>query len=310
MQGNDKKMEKLQKIKELWNELRDKEEEVFSENTVFIDRLMPKINMARKEILIQLTKSLVKIREIGLREDLKNIIGLKLNYKVDLNKVEDILIWRQNLKANLKILKEVSQNAKYPSAQNLMDEANFNIILSSAIENDFRFYDLRDKAFFSNSASIQKHIVTDANKLEIEIEGVKEEFLNFSIKAQEHLTNAIAEMKAAVLALDIYEMDDGLKHQLKALEELDSLGEMINKSMQKQKNISSSKKSGSSGPKSFGAQTSGASGSLDKSGVKLPKEGDYNSSKEIREKVMESLKENYPQKSKETILDYLRKISE
>ena len=118
-------------------------------------------------------------------------------------------------------------------------------------------------------------------------------------------------MNVAVLALNAYDMDKALKHQLRALEELDSLGDMINKNMQKQKDISSSKSRGAQGPKSFGAQTrTGGSDRLNKSGVKLPKGGAYRSSKEIREKVMESLKEKYPQKSKETILDYLRKISE
>ncbi|MEA3306493.1 MAG: hypothetical protein U9Q34_01750, partial [Elusimicrobiota bacterium] len=70
------------------------------------------------------------------------------------------------------------------------------------------------------------------------------------------------------------------------------------------------KRSASEGPKSFGTPNQRSAGGLNKSGVKLPKDGSYRPSKEIREKVMESLKESYPQKSKEAILDYLRKISE
>ena len=144
------------------------------------------------------------------------------------------------------------------------------------------------------------------------IDNAKEEFLKFSVKAQKHLSKAIAEMKKAFSALNVRDMDKALKHQLKALEELDSLGDTINESMRKQKNLSASKKRGLSGPKTFGSPSVGAGGAggLNKSGVKLPKEGAYRSSREIREKVMESLKEKYPKKSKETIVDYLRKISQ
>ena len=91
---------------------------------------------------------------------------------------------------------------------------------------------------------------------------------------------------------------------------------MMDKNMQKRENISAAKKGAPGGlkeggvgkPGGFGAEHSG--GRLDKSGVKLPEDGAYRPSKEIREKVMESLGEKYPQKSKKMILDYLRKISE
>lgn len=310
MQGSDKKIKKLRKIKELWDELRDAEEETFSKNTVFMDKLVSKVNLKRKEALTQLKKSRIKIREIRLSPDIKKIEGLKFKFKVSLNKSADIAEWRKSLKDNLKALKKVSSGDKPSNIKNLMEELNFSIVLSSAIERDFRFYDLSDKTFFTNSSNTQKRIVENAYTLEAEINKVREEFIKFSIKAQKHLSKAIDEMKSAVLALEVYDMDKAFAHQIKALEQLDALGDMINKSMEKQKNISSAKKSGASGPKSFGASSGGGAGKLNKSGVKLPKEGAYHSPKEIREKVMESLKETYPQKSKETILDYLRKISE
>lgn len=309
MQGNDGKIKKLQKIKDLWEELRDAEEETFSKNTVFTDKLISKVNLKRKETLTQLRKSRIKMREISLSSDIKKVEGLKFKFKVSLNKVADISEWRKSLKDNVKALKKVSPGDKSSNIKNFMEELNFSIILSSAIENDARFYDAGDKTFFSGSANSQERITGDAYKLETELDKVKEEFIKFSSKAQKHLSKAIDEMKLAVSALNTYAINKALAHQLKALEELDALGDMINKNMQKQKKMSSAKKSGAQGPKSFGMPAGGGPGKMDKSGVKLPK-GSFRPSKEIREKVMESLKESYPQKSKEAILDYLRKISE
>ncbi len=310
MQGNDKKIKKLQKIKDLWRELRDKQEETFSKNTVFMDDIVPEINRKKESVIWQLSKSFIKIKKMGLKPEIRNMKGLKFNSALSFNKVKDIIVWRNTLKSNLDILKKTILTEENIDKQSLMAEMNFSINLSSAIENDVTFYDLKDKTFFIASGNNQGRLISDANKLEIDLDNVKEEFLKFSIKAQKHISKAIDEMKSAVLALKAYDMNKALVHQIKALEELDALGDMINKNMQKQKKMSSAKKNGAGGPKSFEMPAGGGSGRLDKSGVKLPKEGSSRPSKEIREKVMESLKESYPQKSKKTILDYLRKISE
>jgi hypothetical protein len=310
MQGNDKKIKKLQKIKDLWGELRDNQEETFSKNIVFMDDIVPEINRKREAILWQLSKSFIKIKKMGLKPEIRSMKGLKFKSALSFNKVKDIIVWRNTLKSNLDVLKKESLTEENIDKQALMAEMNFSINLSSAIENDLTFYDFKDKAFFIASGNTQGKIIADATKLEIELDNVKEEFLKFSIKAQKHLSKAIDEMKLAVLALKVYDMNKTLAHQIKALEELDALGDMINKNMQKQKKMSSAKKNGAGGPKSFGMPAGGGSGRLDKSGVNLPKEGSSRPSKEIREKVMESLKESYPQKSKKNILDYLRKISE
>ncbi|MCK4935590.1 MAG: hypothetical protein KAR84_01950 [Elusimicrobiales bacterium] len=307
MQGGGEKIKKLQKIKELWNDLRDKEEEAFSKNTVFTDKLISKVNIKRKETLKQLIKLSSKINQTASTLGVKAVFIGKLSSTPE---VGAVIGWRKSLKSNLEILEKDSLEEKSPKVQSLIKEVNFSFLLSSAIEHDERFYDLKDKTFFSDSADIQRSIVSDAYKLEKEISDIKKDFLKFSIKAQKHLLKAIDEMKAAVLALNAYDMDKTLAHQLKALEQLDALGDMINENMRKQKKMLSSKKRGVSGPKSFGAGSGGGPGGLNKSGVKLPKEGVYPSSKEIREKVMQSLKEKYPQKKKDTILDYLRDISE
>ena len=308
MQGGAGKMKKLKEIKKLWDELRDNEEETFSKNTVFTDELVSKINLKRKEVLKQLI-------ELSTQIQTSSTTGVEINFIGELSAtpvVEEVIKWREGLKRNIGVLKKESELLKNSEIKKLMEEMNFSLVLSSGIENDLRFFDLSDKTFFTGSANLQKRIIADARKLKGDIDNAKEEFLKFSVKAQKHLSKAIAEMKKAFSALNVRDMDKALKHQLKALEELDSLGDTINESMRKQKNLSASKKRGLSGPKTFGSPSVGAGGAggLNKSGVKLPKEGAYRSSREIREKVMESLKEKYPKKSKETIVDYLRKISQ
>ena len=197
-----------------------------------------------------------------------------------------------------------------------MKEMSFSLALSGGIEKDLKFFDLEDKTFFIDSASSQSDIIAAAYEIEEKIEFIKNEFLSFSAKARESLFKAIIEMTAAVSDLENLNMKGALNHQIRALEELDLGKDMMDKNMQKRENISSAKRSmpgglkegGAGKPGGFGAGHSG--GRLDKSGVKLPEDGVYRPSKEIREKVMESLGEKYPQKSKKMILDYLRKISE
>ncbi|MCK5582702.1 MAG: hypothetical protein KAI33_02870, partial [Elusimicrobiales bacterium] len=220
MQGGAGKMKKLKEIKKLWDELRDNEEETFSKNTVFTDELVSKINLKRKEVLKQLI-------ELSTQIQTSSTTGVEINFIGELSAtpvVEEVIKWREGLKRNIGVLKKESELLKNSEIKKLMEEMNFSLVLSSGIENDLRFFDLSDKTFFTGSANLQKRIIADARKLKGDIDNAKEEFLKFSVKAQKHLSKAIAEMKKAFSALNVRDMDKALKHQLKALEELDSLG--------------------------------------------------------------------------------------
>ncbi|MEA3307270.1 MAG: hypothetical protein U9Q34_05760, partial [Elusimicrobiota bacterium] len=127
-QGGEK-LKKLKKIKELWADLRDKEQETFTKNTAFTDTLVGGINIKRKKVLERLRASAAKIIKIASNPVLKsNLPTIKFS-NTKMEGIKNILEWRASLESNIEILKKTEPQSKYPNIKELMSEINFNIAL-------------------------------------------------------------------------------------------------------------------------------------------------------------------------------------
>ena len=171
------------------------------------------------------------------------------------------------------------------------------------LESDAALFGPADLALFPAAADRQEKIRADSAGLAAYITGGYSGAV--AGRLLEKLEKAGAHMAKAEEALSAKNIKSAGEEQLKALDELELGDRSLDDMLQKMNSASSGM--GSSGRPS-GVFTRPAPG-IDAAPVKLPKAGDYVPPRELRERVMESLRERYPAAQKDLIEGYLKNVA-
>lgn len=154
-----------------------------------------------------------------------------------------------------------------------------------------------DEAFLASAASRQEGLAVRADGLVARAEAAAREFPSVGGGPAERFAAAAGHMRAAAAALKEREFEAALRAQEAALKELEKGGQDLS-------DYSASSSALSRPGSAAGRSPAGPAGGR----ARIPGGGDYVPPDELRRRVLDSLRERYPEERRKEIEDYLRGV--